>query len=70
MDLKLLDKKIRDSGIFRYAICKAIGISRQELWNKMHGKSKFSERQFSILAKTIGLHGYEVKEILHGEKLR
>ena len=55
MDLEMLNKKIRDSGMTMVAISSKIGITRETLYNKINGIVEFKASEIQKLSNVLGL---------------
>lgn len=59
LNVKLLEKKIEDSGMTMVAIAEKSGILRETLYNKLRGTSEFKASEITGLTKTLGLTSKE-----------
>ena len=63
MNLKFLNKKIKESGIAKVKIAKVLGETPQSLWLKLRGESNFSLKNAAVLVDLLHLTDSEAVEI-------
>ena len=63
MNLKLLDKKIKSSGITIVHLAKSMDISREALYNKLNGNTEFKVSEANLLFDILKLSKAEKEEI-------
>lgn len=63
MNLNFLNKKIKESGITKIAIAKALGETSQSLWLKLSGENNFSLKNATVLVDLLHLTDSEAAEI-------
>ena len=63
MNLIFLNKKIKESGITKITIAKALGETPQSLWLKLSGKNIFSLKNAAVLVNLLHLTDSEAVEI-------
>lgn len=61
-DTKELEKIIKDSGLKKSYIAKAVGLSRQGLDNKVKNRSPFTSLEISILCRLLSITNLKDKE--------
>ena len=66
MNLELLRKDIRDSGLKVSALAEKMNLSYQALYNKMNGKTEFTTSEIADYAQARGKPLYEVLPIFFG----
>ena len=62
-DIKMLDEKIKTSGISKTTIASKAGITREALYNKLNGKTQFNVNEMKIIADILHLN-MEEKELI------
>lgn len=55
LNIKLLEKRIDDSGMTMVAIAEKTGILRETLYNKLKGSSEFKASEISSISRVLGL---------------
>lgn len=68
-DLKLLKRRIDESGMTMVAISQKTGILRETLYNRLNGKGEFTASEIVALSKVLTLSTVERSEIFFGEKV-
>lgn len=68
MNLALLNKKIRNSGMTIVAIAEKSGILRETLYNKLNGSVEFKASEIIRLSKTLRLSSDERDMIFFAEE--
>lgn len=63
VNLILLEKKMKDSGMTIVAISEKSGILRETLYNKLKGLSEFKASEITALSNVLNLSGKERDEI-------
>lgn len=63
MNLKLLDKKIKSSGITIVHLAKSMDISREALYNKLNGTTEFKVSEANLLFDILKLSKAEKEKI-------
>lgn len=63
MNLNFLNKKIKESGIAKVNIAKALGETSQSLWLKLNGENNFSLKNAAVLVNLLHLTDSEAVEI-------
>ena len=63
MDLNFLNKIIKESGIAKVNIAKALDETTQSLWLKLRGESNFSLKNAAVLVDLLHLSDSEAVEI-------
>ena len=63
IELNLLNKKIKDSGMTMVAIPEKSGMSRETLYNKLSGNSDFKASEIMGISETLRLSNAERDEI-------
>lgn len=63
MNLKLLDKKIKSSGITIVHLAKSMDISRGALYNKLNGTTEFKVSEANLIFDILKLSKAEKEEI-------
>jgi len=61
-DTKELEKIIKDSGLKKSYIAKAVGLSRQGLDNKVKNRSPFTSTEICILCRLLCITSLKEKE--------
>lgn len=67
IELNLLNKKIKDSGMTMVAIAEKSGMSRETLYNKLSGNSDFKASEIMGISETLRLSNAERDEIFFYE---
>ena len=55
INIKLLEKKISDSGMTMVSLAEKTGILRESLYNKLKGNTEFKASEISSLSKVLRL---------------
>lgn len=63
VNLNLLEKRMKDSGMTTVAIAEKSGILRETLYNKLKGLSEFKASEISALSNVLNLSSKERDEI-------
>lgn len=61
--MKMLKKKISDSGMTVTAVCKNVGISRETFYNRLSGKGEFTASEIVAFTEVLHLSKKEREEI-------
>ena len=68
-DLKLLDAKIKDSGITMVALSSKTGILRETLYNRLNGKGEFKASEIMAISKALYLSNAERESIFFADEV-
>ena len=63
VNVALLEKTIKDSGMTKLAVCKKAGISRQTLFNRYREPQLFTMQEVNALKDVLHLSEREYKRI-------
>lgn len=62
-DVKLLRSYIREMGITYTALAKKLGLSREGLYTKLHGKTEFTASEIRALGEVLRLSSDQIDQI-------
>ncbi len=68
MNYKLLDEKIRSSGMTMVAIAEKTGILRETLYNRLNGRTEFKASEIIRISQVLNLSNVERDRIFFTEE--